>query len=549
MDFRIADTFTGSLARLTGDEQKAVKTTAFDLQLNPANPGLQFHKLDQGKDRNFWSVRVGSDLRVIVHKTSGSLLLCYVDHHDRAYDWAERRKLEVHPKTGAAQLVVIRETVREITVPKYVDEETPRAKPAARRLFAGIPDEELLGFGVPPEWLADVKSATDDNYFSIAELLPAEAAEALLELATGGKPQAARPTDADPFEHPDAQRRFRVMANVEELQRALDEPWEKWTIFLHPAQREIARKRYNGPARVSGSAGTGKTIVALHRAVHLARAHPDSRVLLATFSEPLAHALHTKLKRLLGNEPRLGDRIDVTSLEALGLRLHQALVGKVTLASRAQIAAAVREAGHQVGDHRFALPFLLTEWDQVVDGWQLLSWEAYRDVARLGRKTRLSDPQRRTLWSIFEIVRQRLAEQNLTTNAALFAALATALENPKNRPYDFAVIDESQDLGIAQLRFFVALGANREDALFFCRRPRAANLPAAVFVEESRRGHPRPFENAAGQLSHQSPDSHARRSAARSRSCRRGRHHGEAERDDFGVQWSRAADPGLRNGT
>lgn len=104
MEFRIADTFTDSLSRLTGDEQKAVKMTAFDLQLNPANPGFSFHKLDKAKDKNFWSVRVNSDIRLIVHRTSGSLLLCYVNHHDKAYDWAECRKLETHPKTGAAQL-------------------------------------------------------------------------------------------------------------------------------------------------------------------------------------------------------------------------------------------------------------------------------------------------------------------------------------------------------------------------------------------------------------------------------------------------------------
>src|ERR1041384_2404334 len=117
MDFRIADTFTSSLARLTNDEQKAVKTTAFDLQMNPASPGMQFHKLDKARDKNFWSVRVNVDVRLIVHKTAGSLLLCYADHHDRAYDWAERRRLETHPKTGAAQFVEIRETVRDIVVP------------------------------------------------------------------------------------------------------------------------------------------------------------------------------------------------------------------------------------------------------------------------------------------------------------------------------------------------------------------------------------------------------------------------------------------------
>src|SRR5579862_6048584 len=144
MEFRIADTFTDSLVRLTGDEQKAVKTTAFDLQLNPASPGMSFHKLDKAKDKNFWSVRVSADIRLIVHKTGASLLLCYVDHHDKAYAWAERRKLETHPTTGAAQFVEVRESIREITVPKYVEVETPAPPP--RKLFANLSDEELLSY-------------------------------------------------------------------------------------------------------------------------------------------------------------------------------------------------------------------------------------------------------------------------------------------------------------------------------------------------------------------------------------------------------------------
>src|SRR6266404_6959357 len=184
MEFRIADTFTDSLARLTGDEQKAVKTTAFDLQLNPANPGMQFHKLGKVRDPNFWSVRVSRDIRLIVHKTDSSLLLCYVDHHDEAYRWAERRKLETHPKTGAAQLVEIRETVNEVIVPTYVEvNEQVSPKP---RLFEHVADEALLGYGVPPEWLVDVREANEDSLLPLAEHLPSEAAEALLELATGG---------------------------------------------------------------------------------------------------------------------------------------------------------------------------------------------------------------------------------------------------------------------------------------------------------------------------------------------------------------------------
>lgn len=400
MNFRIADTFTDSLVRLTGSEQKAVKTTAFDLQMNPAGTGMSFHKIDRARDRNFWSVRVNADIRLIVHRLPDSLLLCYVGHHDQAYDWAQRRKLETHPATGAAQFVEVRELVREEVIAIPVEREVPRQPRLP--LFADRSEAELLGYGVPVEWLGDVRQADEDGLLTLAERLPSEAAEALLELATGGKPRmAAVPVPAlDPFDHPDAQRRFRLMHTAEELERALDFPWEKWTIFLHPEQRQLVERDYAGPAKVSGSAGTGKTIVALHRAVFLARRDDTVRVLLTTFSDSLAHALHTRLRRLVGNEPRLAERIDVLSFTALGFRLGKALLGPIRLAGRDELREILRHASVAVAGHRFSMHFLLTEWEQVVDAWQISSWEAYRDVVRLGRKTRLFEAQRSILWNL-----------------------------------------------------------------------------------------------------------------------------------------------------
>jgi mRNA-degrading endonuclease RelE of RelBE toxin-antitoxin system len=282
MTFLISDTFTDSLVKLTNQEQKAVKTTAFDLQIDPRNPGMSFHKLDRAKDSNFWSVRVNDDIRLIVHKTALSLLLVYVDHHDKAYKWAARRKIARHPKTGAAQLVEVREKVEEIVVHQTrVETESQLEKP---KIFANLTKGDLLGFGVPPEWIDDVRKANEDSLFDLAEHLPQEAAEALLDIAVGSTPKVATitTTENNPFDHPDAQRRFRILTNVEELERALDFPWEKWTVFLHPTQRQFVERDYGGPARISGSAGTGKTIVALHRAVYLARQHPEAQILLTT---------------------------------------------------------------------------------------------------------------------------------------------------------------------------------------------------------------------------------------------------------------------------
>lgn len=466
MDFRIADTFTDSLARLTGDEQKLVKTTAFDLQLDPASPGMQFHRLNKSKDPNFWSVRVGSDLRLIVHKTASSLMLCYVDHHDAAYAWAERRKIERHPQTGAAQLVEVRETVREIVVPRYVETAPPAAAP--KPLFTDVPEWVFLSHGVPPEWLSDVRGATEETLFDIAEHLPQEAAELLLNLATGAPlPPIALdvPPHADAFAHPHAQQRFRVIQNREELERALEEPWEKWTVFLHPAQRELVEREFNGPARVGGSAGTGKTIVALHRAVHLARGHEDARVLLTTFSDTLANALRLRLRLLIGNQPRIAERLEVQSIPAIGRRLYTAHFGRPNVATDTELRQMLAAASTDI--RRFSANFLWSEWSTVVDAWQLDTWEAYRDVQRLGRKTRLAETQRLQLWSIFETVRAKLAERNLITSATMFHHIAQKVTQLPRPAFDYVIVDEAQDVGVPELRFLAALGGSRANALFF----------------------------------------------------------------------------------
>ena len=191
------------------------------------------------------------------------------------------------------------------------------------------------------------------------------------------------------------------MHNIEELKLALEYPWEKWAVFLHPAQRVLVEWSYNGPSRVSGSAGTGKTVVALHRAAHLARTNPEARVLLTTFSDTLANALRIKLRRLISDQPRLGERIEIHAIDEISRRLYELNIGQPNIPSRETIRRLLEEASKSVEEHKFSLHFLVTEWEQVVDAWQLDSWESYRDVMRLGRKTRLPEKRRLLLWSIF----------------------------------------------------------------------------------------------------------------------------------------------------
>ncbi|MEM9898810.1 MAG: UvrD-helicase domain-containing protein, partial [Pseudomonadota bacterium] len=481
MNFLIADTFPAAMRKLTAQEQKAVKTTVFDLQLDPAHPGLQFHRIDKSKDENFWSIRVNRDIRVIIHKTQSSVLVCYVDHHDDAYKWAERRRIETHPRTGAAQIVEVRERVEEILVQKPV-EVLAAPEPALPPLFAGISDDELLDYGVPEDWLDSVKAATEDTLFDLSDHLPSEASEALLDLAVGQKPEViaapAEPT-IDPFQHPDAQRRFRVMDNVDELKRALDFPWDQWTVFLHPSQRSMVEQSFGGPARVSGSAGTGKTVVAIHRTASILKREPEAKVLLTTFSLPLANALEAKLKILTGEDSRVVPHVSVLPFKGVAQELFTLAFGHDPRPAKTeQIRSALNSASEKLGVSEFPVRFLMSEWQNVVDAWQVSMLDEYRDVPRLGRKNRLGSKQRERLWPIYEEARKSLEAQGILTWPEIFKRVADYFRERDHKPFTHAIVDEAQDLGVPELRMLAAIVPQSSNSLFF-----AGDLGQRIFQE------------------------------------------------------------------
>ena len=478
MNFLIADTFTASFNRLSGQDQKAVKASVFDLQLDPTGNGLQLHRIDPSKDPNFWSARVNRDVRLIVHKTGDSLLVAYVDHHDAAYAWAVRRRIEAHPRTGAIQIVEVRERVEEVAPPARFDfvlpepAKTKDKTTAPTPLFASLDDNALLSVGVPADWLADVRAAAEDDFFALAAHLPAEAADALLEYAATGRLVAAPVADAapaDPFAHPDALRRIRPIADQEELEQALAFPWEKWGVFLHPSQRALVERSFAGPARVAGSAGTGKTIVAIHRAVRLARADPDARVLLASFSQPLADAMARKLLVLAPETGGVVPRITTASFQGIAEDMYQLEHGfRPRIASDAVLRERLRAAAMAASLKGFSERFLLSEWTNVVDAWGLTSLDAYTTVQRMGRKSRLGPNQRAHLWPVFQAVRAALTAERWMTWAEVFTGLAAALAQRSKKPFDHVVLDEAQDLAPAELRFFATLAPAGADGLFLC---------------------------------------------------------------------------------
>ena len=453
----LATSFTKALRKLTEDERKQAKITALDVQTDPDAPGLSLHRINRARDPNFWSARVNRDLRIVLHKAGGSTCIAYVGRHDDAYAWAERRRIEAHPRTGAMQIVELRERVEDIVVHRTVEADLPP-------VLSDYAAADALSWGVPEDWVEDVLAATDETILDVAGHLPEEAAEAVLRAASGEAPLGMEmPADAveSGLEHPDARRRFRLIGDQAELAAALDAPWDEWTIFLHPAQREFVLRNFAGPARVVGSAGTGKTVVALHRAARLAR--EGGRVLLTTFSADLAVDLDEKVNRLArGGEWR--DRVQVSTLRNVVISL---LPTDIRLADPGEIDQALisAQSGIPVG---LPTDFLKAEWRLIIDAWAVPDAETYRSIPRLGRGVRLPSARRDDAWRVFEKVRDILAASGLAAPGYAMHSVAIEIRSAKIKPpFEHVVVDEAQDLSPPELFLLAAIAIDRPNGLFF----------------------------------------------------------------------------------
>ncbi len=496
----LSQDFLFQLAKLPSNVHSKVLKWAVLFQTDPKSPGINYEKIHAARDPNLKSVRIDQDWRGIVFKPeSGDVyVLLYVDHHDAAYKWAERRKLAINPVTGAMQVVIVEELV-EKSVEAVVASAAPalspdssqgatQVRPNLETQFAQLTDRELMSLGVPEDWLARVRQlASEDELDAVQASLPVEAYEGLFLVAAGDSVNqvlAARETRVDrtintndfalALETPESQSRF-VVVDDEAMVAIMNAPLAQWRIFLHPTQHKLAMGDRSGPVRILGGAGTGKTVLAMHRAKWLAenRTTESQKVLFTTFTKNLALDIEDNLKTLCS--PKTMTKIEVRNLDAWvhGFMRSRKLEHKIVYGRSKDGALQAWQAAMATKDTSIDLPpsFYEQELEQVVLAQGVTSKDEYRTVRRTGRGVILSRAKRDAIWPVFEEYRGQLASRKLKEVDDAYREISELLSKEQAAgavlPYSAVVIDETQDLGPQALRLLRAMLPRESNDLFF----------------------------------------------------------------------------------
>lgn len=444
--------FFQAMNQLPAKEQAACTSFLTMFHANPKQPGISLERLDKGK--HLWSGRVTQDLRAILYQDDDAWLLLHVDHHDPAYRWAEHRDVGRHPVTGALQIIDVIETV--------VEKKLEKKKVAG--LFDGRDDAYLVSLGVPPTWLPVVRQiVNDDDLLEVGAKLPEDVFDRLLRLNSGELVTPPAPVPATkPLEiAASASAGFYVVTDAADLAAVLAAPLDRWIAFLHPSQRAIVDASPRGAIKVTGSAGTGKTVIAMHRARTLARR--DLRVLLTSFVTTLCDNLQRNLRKLCTKDELA--HIVVSTIDKQALAIARKVNSKLQPAVPDQVKKLVTEfAGRHAA--QFSPAFVVAEWEAVVNAQGLATWAEYRTASRTGRGKPLSVAYRKVLWQVYGNVLATLGARHEATWSILSRrATAALLGGEVKSPFDAVIVDELQDLRPTALQLIRALVGSHPEHL------------------------------------------------------------------------------------
>lgn len=448
--------------------QKQGKVTEFfnKFRNDPMHPGINFEKINEGIDKNICSVRIDDTYRGIVVREpeSNVYILLWVDHHDEAYAWAKKKKCSINKLTGSVQIFDVQEVIEE---QKAIDE------PA---LFANISDEVFEKIGLPEEQLPMIKAIkTLEGLHSLKAAIPEEAFEGLEWLGNGfsveevldtlypetEKVEVKENDFAAALQTDTSRKSFVIVEGEEELQAIMQEPLEKWRIFLHPTQRKVVEKNFNGPARVLGGAGTGKTVVAMHRAKMLAsNLESNEKILFTTYTKNLAEDIKDNLRKICTAEEM--KRIDIINLDAWVSNFLRRQGYEYQIVYDEEVDKAWRDAIAIAGGNlNFVENFYKDEWVKVVQAQEVYDKVSYCKASRIGRGVRLDRKIRMQIWDVFDEYQNIMNEKLQRDVETAMYECRKILENKKlTGQYTSIIVDEGQDLSPSAYRLLRSLAGD-----------------------------------------------------------------------------------------
>jgi len=452
-------------------QQKKVREFVQLFQQNPESPGIHYESIHAADDPSLKSVRIDQNYRAIVAKPPAGnvFLLLWVDKHDDAYQWATRKRLRIHPSTGGIQLIQVDESIEH------------KKQESKHSIFEAFSRNQIMQLGVPEELLERVFTIYSEEELERAEnLFPQEAYNSLFLLACGSsfdevlaeynRPAAAVIDTTDfwsALDNDDTLSRFTVVADGVELESLLNAPLEQWRVFLHPLQRKIVEMNASGPVRVLGSAGTGKTVVAIHRANYLAQkvfTAPNDRILFTTFTKNLAADIRSNLQQICPADVMA--RIEIINLDAWTKNyLERKNYSSKVIDYDEVLQKELWEKALNLKPTQcaFSDQFFHDEWEQIIQPQDISSSADYFKASRIGRGRRLSLGERKELWPVWEEYRALLNERNLREIQDLYRDATALLLTEQENLYKAIVVDEGQDFSLqafCMLRNMISEGRN-----------------------------------------------------------------------------------------
>lgn len=472
----INDTFYDRLFKLNSTTQRKVLNFMQKFRENPKSAAIHLESINQMKDDTLWSARVDDTYRAIVGILDGDVYsLVYVDHHDEAYRWAMKKKFIWNEHTQSCQLVplIVEDEVQKVMA---TAELTP-TKPSA---LEGITQEQLLMIGVPEKLTATILQLNDlDDLDRIEPLLPPDAYENLFALFDGGDinsiisgiEEGKAAEGDDKLLSANNKGRFIELTDDEDLAEIINKGMDKWQLFLHPSQRKVVEGNYSGSYKVSGSAGTGKTVAALHRMQHLCK-NPLSHVLYTTYTNALKDNLVQLAKKL--EIPT--QRYEVNNIDSVMLGLADKYhlmdgINVMDVYGGNQRSLELWKEVTLTNECEFRTEFLYDEYIDVIVYNNLHSLVEYLIQSRVGRSKAITRKQRMDIWKLKEEYEKLKLEHNVIDRMDLFNRTANYLNDNDIHPYTNVIVDEFQDFSNPELRFIRALVANGRNDLFLVGDP------------------------------------------------------------------------------